>query len=94
MTEPVCSICQNLLENPQFARNYPNFVCRSCDQRAVNRDGAPPRHESRLDDGDNPVFIDGIKCWRRYRFGVYITMRDSYDCTDITDFYDKHKALF
>ncbi len=32
----VCSICGEDLPNPDFARNYPNFVCRKCDQRAVD----------------------------------------------------------
>ncbi len=42
------------------------------------------------DDGENPVFIDGRKCWRRYRFGGYLTMRDDFDCSDISEFYRKH----
>ena len=94
MVELTCSICQKPLENAEFARNYPNFVCRICDQRAVNGKGNPPLHESQYDHGDNPVYIDGVKCWRRYRFGGYVTMRDNHDCADIGEFYDKHKALF
>ena len=88
--QPKCAICNGDLDNPDFARNYPGLVCRKCDARAVNADGAPPRHESMYDDGDNPVFIDGIKCWRRYKFGGYVIMRDYHDCTDMSEFYDKH----
>ncbi|HOC94098.1 MAG TPA: hypothetical protein PKH33_17245 [bacterium] len=42
------------------------------------------------DAGENPVFIDGHKCWRRYRFGGYVTMKDDYDCADISEFYTRH----
>lgn len=88
-----CSICGDALEHPDFARNYPGFVCRKCDTRAVNVDGESPHHESMYDDGDNPVFIDGIKCWRRYKFGGYVTMRDQHNCDSISEFYDKHHLI-
>ena len=89
-----CSICGAELPNPSFARNYPNFVCRECDRRAINQDGNTPRFESMYDDGDNPIFIDGIQCWRRYRFGGYVTMRDDLNCASIGEFYDKYFAIF
>jgi hypothetical protein len=89
-----CAICGENLEDSDFARNYPGFVCRKCDARAVNARGEKPHHESMYDSGDNPVFIDGLKCWRRYRYGGYVTMRDKYDCADIGEFYEKAGAIF
>jgi hypothetical protein len=86
----VCSICGKDLPNPAFASNYPNFVCSECCKRAVNSRGEPPEHQSLYDGGDNPIFIDGRKCWRRYQFGGFITMLDNLDCHDIGEFYDRH----
>ena len=83
----VCSICGSKLT--EFHRNYPNPICRECDSRAVNSKGEMPEWHSMGDCGDNPVFIDGIKCWRRYRFGGYITMRDFLDCQDDREFFER-----
>ena len=85
-----CSICGINLPNPAFAHNYPNFVCRECDMRAVNIRGETPVWFSQHDFGENPVFIDGKKCWRRYCYGGYIPMLDDMDCHDIGEFYNKH----
>ena len=88
-----CSICAADLSkyySPDFAVNYPNLTCKSCDAKAVNLEGTAPEHFSPEDDGDNPLFIDGVKCWRRYRFGGYVTMRDSHDCSTLDEFYRLH----
>ena len=76
-----------------FALSYPNLVCSDCQPKAVNADENSPVHLSWDDDGDNPVFIDGIKCWRRYRFGRYITMRDVHNFSTLTEFYRYHWGL-
>jgi len=85
-----CAICGKRVDNPGFARKYPNYVCRECASRAVNSEGERPSHDSMSDSGDNPVFIDGIRCWRRYRYGGYVTMRDDDDCQGIGEFYKRH----
>ena len=94
-----CSICGDDLSNPEFALGYPNTVCQECNKEAVNEEGetpwygSPPDQESTpgvADSGENPVFIDGIKCWRRYRFGGHIARRDAFDCDSISEFYSRH----
>ncbi|MBP7582871.1 MAG: hypothetical protein KBA61_02475 [Spirochaetes bacterium] len=84
-----CAICGNPLGEPYSI--YPRVVCPRCDSRALNERGEPARHILQkvppgkavdyvfADDGDNPVFIDGIRCTRRYKFGGWVTMRDAPD---------------
>jgi hypothetical protein len=99
-----CFICGTENGGPA----YPNEVCRDCDHRAVDENGDepwegwPPGKEPKSEDGvihmapdtgANPVFIDGRKCWRRYRFGGWITMADEHDCDSIEEFYEVHKMI-
>lgn len=63
---------------------YPNLICRDCLERAVTVDGGTPR-EWGEEDGDNPVFVDGKKCWRRFRFGT-VGMYDPYNYRTLEEF--------
>ncbi len=63
-----CPICSKDLDEDfgaEFAVNYPGLVCRECEGRSLNKLGNPAEVSGWDDDGDNPVFIDGEKCWRR-----------------------------
>lgn len=78
-----CSICLVDVDNPI---PYPWVTCWRCDEAAKNNEGKKATSEPNHDDGDNPVFINGVRCWRRYRFGVHATMRGMIAANDVGTF--------
>ena len=85
-----CDLCKQPLLYPGF--DYPYLICEACDGRAVNAAGNSPGAEGWNDDGENPVWVGGQKCWRRYRFGGWITMHDPDDCATLEAFYKRNKG--
>lgn len=102
-----CAICGTpASEAEQLPVEYSNPVCETCDALAVNDSneepwtgypqGERPDTEDSVihlepDHGENPVFIAGVKCWRRYRFGGWVTRRDAYDCNSLDEFRKYHR---
>jgi hypothetical protein len=72
-----CPICSNEFEGDPL---YQGLICDACDQKAVGSTGHDPFVEPWYDSGENPVFVDGRRCYRRYRFGGWVTMVDECEC--------------
>lgn len=83
----VCWKCNRQAENehgekPTFGGEYRAKIKAESD--------SPEEVNVPSDAGENPVFIDGQKCWRRYRFGGFVTSVDQFDCDTMSEFKDKH----
>lgn len=82
-----CAICRSERFSPDGGEfDYPGQLCVACQERAEPEPGGDDL-DTLGDAGPNPVYVDGIKCWRRYRQGGYLTMRDDTPCRSLNKFY-------
>ncbi len=81
-----CSICGR----EPVGEDFPGAVCRRCDALALNDAARPAWADADAGCGDNPVFIEGAQCWRRYSRGGWVTMRDEHNCRDYSEFCRRH----
>ena len=85
-----CPMCNKQSEYSHEESYNHLLICSDCDKKSVNQNGLKPIYDSDSDSGDNPIYIDDIKCWRRYKFGGFITLIDKHDCQDETEFYARN----
>lgn len=77
-----CGICGR----EPVGEDFPRAVCPRCDALALNDAGRPPEVAADGSSGDNPVFVEGRQCWRRYALGGWVTMLDPDKCRDFHEF--------
>lgn len=87
-SNPVCQLCDELAVNEDGAEPWSGYP----PGQRPETDTTDEVIELEPDDGENPVYIAGVKCWRRYRFGGHITRRDAYDCDTLEEFQHYHRV--
>lgn len=72
-----------------LATDFPELVCPDCDRRARDAGGLPLPSAPAPGAAPNPVYIDGQRCWRLYRFGGWVTLLDRHGARSFADFLDR-----
>jgi len=66
--------------------DHPNLICPRCDALALNDAARPAEVAPDRASGDDPVYVDGKQCWRRFHQGGWVTMLDADNCRDYPEF--------